>query len=126
MAQAPAELAVIQKTYDLVVWGSRHVARFPRVHRFTVGDRLQRQLELILDRLLRAKFSRDRAGLLREANLELEVLRFQFRLAKDLHCLSLDSFGHAARTVNEVGQMVGGWLKSADRTQPRPPGGESP
>ncbi len=40
MAKATAELAVITKMYDLVIWGCQHVAKFPRSHKFTVGDRL--------------------------------------------------------------------------------------
>ena len=113
MPQAPAELLVIDAAYQLLVWGSERVARFPRSHRFTVGQRLDDLMSRVLDALLRAKYTRDRAPLLCAANLDLEVLRFQFRLAKDLKCLSLQSYGHAARTVNEVGRMVGGWLRHA-------------
>jgi hypothetical protein len=126
MQTAPPELTVITMTYDLLVWTAQHVARFPRSHRFTAGDRLDRQLYLVLDTLLRAKYTRERGPLLRQVNLELEVLRFQFRLAKDLKCLSLDSYGHAARTVNEMGQMVGGWLKATAPPQERPPAPRRP
>jgi hypothetical protein len=118
MPQAPAELTVIDAAYQLVVWGSERVAKFPRGHRFTVGQRLEGLMSRVLDKLLRAKYSRDRVALLREANMDLEVLRFQFRLAKDLKCLSLASYGHAARAVNDVGRMVGGWLKHAAGPSP--------
>jgi hypothetical protein len=96
-----------------MTWTCQHTTRFARAYRFTLGDRLQRQLHGVLELPLRAKFSRQRVELPRAANLELELLRFAFRLAKDLRCLSLDSYGHAARTVNEIGQMVGGWLKAS-------------
>jgi hypothetical protein len=42
----------------------------------------------------------------------LERLWFQFRLAGDLQCLSLQSAGHAAEQLNEIGRMVGGWLNA--------------
>ncbi len=113
MAKAPAELGVIVRTYDLVLWTCKHLAGFPRSFRCTLGDRMEARLYQVLDTLLRAKFDRGRREvLLREANMELELLRFQYRMAKDLKCLSVDSYGHAARTVNEVGQMVGGWLRN--------------
>ncbi len=121
--QAPAELTVIDRTYRFLIWTAEHVARFPRGHRFTAGARLEQQLYQVLDLLLRAKYTRDRAPLLRQANLELEVLRFQFRLVKDLKCLSRDSYGYAAETLNEVGSMVGGWLKSAAARSPAAPEG---
>jgi hypothetical protein len=113
MPKAPTELAVIAQTYDLVIWSCRHIAKFARSHRFTLGDRLENRLYLLLELLLQAKYQRERAPLLRQANMELELLRFQFRLAKDLRCLSLDSYGFAARSVNEIGQMIGGWLKAS-------------
>jgi hypothetical protein len=50
--------------------------------------------------------------LLHQANLTLEILRFQMRLSKDLQCLKVESYGFAARAIDEVGKLVGGWLQS--------------
>ena len=111
MPKAGPEMVVITKVYDLVLWSCNHIARFPRSHRFTLGDRLEVRLLNVLEMLLRAKYTRNRLPILRDANLELELLRFQFRLAKDLRCLSLESYGYAARTVEEVGRVLGGWIK---------------
>ena len=107
------ELEVILRTYQLTVWSCKHVARFPHCHRFPFGDRLESRLFEIQDLLLQAKYTRDRVPLLRRVNLQLEQLRFQFRLAADLHCISLQSAGHAAEQVNEIGRMVGGWLNAS-------------
>ena len=62
MAEAPAELLVIDKTYVLVLWTANHVAKFPRTHKFTLGERLIKQVYTILEGLLRAKYTRDRAS----------------------------------------------------------------
>ncbi len=120
MADAPQDLVVIDRTYVLAVWTCEHIARFSRAHRFTLGDRLERQINRVLEGLIRARYDvRERLFLLRQVNVELELLRFQFRLAKDLRCLSLDSYGHAARVLTEVGSMVGGWVRStAGRADP--------
>jgi len=91
-----AELSVISKTYGLLLWTTHHVEGFPRSHRYSVGARLEQQVYQVLEKLVRAKFRRDRAALLAEVNLDLEVLRFQFRLASDLKCLSLKSHGFSA------------------------------
>jgi hypothetical protein len=71
------------------------------------------RLYQVLELLIRAKFSRERVALLQDGNLELELLRFQFRIAKDLKCLSLESYGYAARELNEIGKLVGGWIKAS-------------
>ena len=87
MAAREGELVVITKTYDLILWSCQHTSRFPRSHRFVLGERIERGLYDLLETLIRAKYARQRAELLGEANLRLEVLRFQMRLAKDLQCL---------------------------------------
>ena len=52
-----------------------------------------------------------------EANLKLEILRFQMRLAKDLQCLKPQSYAFAAKAIDEVGRLIGGWLRSrSDKT----------
>lgn len=108
-------LAVISRTYDLVCWSCKHITKFPRGLRCTLGDRLELRLYDVLDRLIRARYTKDRAPLLRETNLDLELLRFQYRMAMDLKCLNPHSYEYALRVVNEIGQMVGGWLKGSPR-----------
>ena len=34
------------------------------------------------------------------------------RLAKDLQCLKVESYGFAAKAIDEIGRLVGGWLRS--------------
>lgn len=115
-AMAHNELPVILKTYDMVSWSVQHTARFPRSHRFVLGERIERRLYDLLETLLEAKYTRDRQPLLRRANLTLEVLRFQMRLAHDLHCLRTNSYGFATQLLQEIGAMIGGWLKHASAT----------
>ena len=47
-----------------------------------------------------------------DANLKLEIFRFQMRLAKDLECLQVKSYAFAAKQIDEIGKLVGGWLRS--------------
>jgi hypothetical protein len=112
MRDPATELIVIDKLYELVLWSCRHIAKFPRSHRYTLGERMELRLYELLETLLRAKFSRDKQEHLRRANMDLELLRFQFRLAKDLQCLSFKAYEHGVRGINEIGQMVGGWSKN--------------
>lgn len=109
------ELTVITRTYDLILWSCHHTGKFPRNHRFVLGERIERNLYDLLETLIQAKYTRQRQPLLEKANLMLEILRFQVRLAKDLQCLKVESYGFAAKAIDEIGKLVGGWLKSSGK-----------
>jgi hypothetical protein len=104
------ELTVITKTYDLILWScNRQVSqesplRAGRTDRTEplrpAGDIDPGQIHPATSAL---------------ANLMLEILRFQMRLAKDLQCLKVESYGFAAKAIDEIGQLVGGWLKSSGK-----------
>ena len=50
------ELIIITKTYDLILWSCNHTGRFPRQHRFVLGERLERNLYDLLETLIQAKY----------------------------------------------------------------------
>lgn len=106
-------MTVITKTYDLILWSCHHTGKFPRNHRFVLGERIERNLYDLLELLLRAKYTKQRIEFLEQANLGLEILRFQMRLANDLQCLKVESYGFAAKAIDEIGKLVGGWLKNS-------------
>ena len=106
------ELKVIQDFYDFMLWLIHHTEKFPRHHRYSLGLAMENRLQRILELLLRAKFGREKHGFLNDANMELEVLRFQLRLAKDLKVLPAKSHGHAAGVMQGIGAQIGGWRSS--------------
>jgi hypothetical protein len=71
-----------------------HTEKSPCHHRYGIGVSMENRMQVILSSLLRAKHSKDKALWLIEANVELEVLRFQLRLAKDSTILPVKSHGH--------------------------------
>ena len=106
------ELKIIADFYDLMLWMIHHTEKFPRHHRYSLGVSMENRLQTILSLLLRAKYSKDKADALTQANLELEVLRFQVRLARDLKAFPISSQEHATKLMLGVGAQIGGWLKS--------------
>jgi hypothetical protein len=114
MATAATGLpVVVQKAYEFSIWLIRKVENFPRSYRFSVGDRLVQGILDLLLRLVDAAYARDKFRILSEVNAMLNRLRFLLRLAKDLNLLNVDSYGHAAERVEEIGRMVGGWRKAS-------------
>lgn len=54
------ELVVIAKTYDLILWSCKHTSKFPRNHRFVLGERIERNLYELLETLIQARYTRER------------------------------------------------------------------
>jgi hypothetical protein len=103
---------VVGKTYDFSLWLIQKVERFPRSYRFSVGDRLVSSVLDLLLRLVDAAYTREKLAILTEVNAMLNRMRYLLRLAKDLRLMSVDSYGHAAERVEEIGRMAGGWRKA--------------
>ena len=118
-----AELQVIGDFYDLTRYLVDRIGKFPRHHRHSLGTDMEHRLQAVLALLLRAKYHGPGEGkgkLLADANVELEVLRFQLRLAHDLAALPTNSHGHSIRLLEGVGSQVGGWLRATRGATPRP------
>ena len=64
--------------------------------------------------IVHANKLRQKKGKLYEIDMELEKLRFLIRLAKDLKMMSVSKYGHHCERLDEIGRLLGGWLKSAD------------
>lgn len=109
-----ADVAVIQRLYDLMLWYFQRVEKFPRSQRFVVGDRIESLLLDVLDSLIEARYAARPALALKRANLLLERLRYLTRLAMDLHLLSRRQYAFAAEGLDDVGRQVGGWLKASE------------
>lgn len=109
--------AALEKHYRFVLWLVPTVEKFPRAQKFTLGDRIQAAALDVLDGLTEANYSRDCAPALTLVNLRLERLRLLFRLSHDLRLVDPRRYEFAARAIDEIGRLVGGWLK-ASRAKP--------
>jgi len=87
--------------------------RFPLSQRFLLGDRIKRTALEVLEGLVEATYSAQSEPLLRRVNLALAKPRFLFRLARELHYLDERRYEFVARSVDEIGRLVGGWIKAS-------------
>ena len=107
------ESPVYTRTYDLLLWLLPQATRFPRLHRFGLGERLVRRALDFQEALIAAGLQQgaERRALLLQADGLLAQVRFLLRLSKDLELISLSQYEHASRLQVEVGRLLGAWLK---------------
>jgi len=97
---------------QFLFWLVPTVEKFPRAQKFVLGDRIQATALDVLEALIEATYTRDRRQHLARANLGLEKLRHFFRIAVELKHLDPRRYEHAARTLDEIGRLVGAWAKA--------------
>ncbi len=103
----------VQACHELILWMIPQLDKFPRVRRFTLGERLESTLLLVLERLTEAAYTKQRKELLREANSKLAVARHLWRLSWELRLLPDKSYHHGAGLLVDLGRQVGGWHKAS-------------
>jgi hypothetical protein len=104
--------AAIEAHYQFLAWLLPTIEKFPKSQKFTLGDRIENIALDVLERLIEATYTKERTQHLRAANLGIEKLRFLLRLAADLRLLDKRRYEHAARTLDETGRLIGGWIKA--------------
>jgi hypothetical protein len=105
------DLPVFVKWLDFLEWLLPTTEKFPKKARFNFSLRIDNIALDVVEDLIEARYSRDKAAILKRANLRLEKLRVLLRLSYKMKYLSHAAYEYAARHINEVGRMIGGWRK---------------
>ncbi len=109
------QLVIFEKTYQLILWLYPAVRKFPKAQRFVLGQQIENTALEILRGIIRANTEREKLPHLKRVSVDLDTLRILLRLSKDLEFLSVRQYGFAAERVNEVGKLLGGWMRSSAR-----------
>ena len=76
----------IHDCHALLLWIIPQLDKFPRLRRYTLGERIETLLLQVLERLLEAAYSsgRDKTRALQRASQQLNVVRHLWRLSHEL------------------------------------------
>jgi hypothetical protein len=101
---------------DLTGWTLDRTASLPKSHRFTFGERVDCLTLDCLELVIEAVYSPPnmKGPLLRRVNLNLEKLRVFWRLVCDRGWISQQQLLFVSQKVDEIGRMIGGWIKQAE------------
>jgi hypothetical protein len=105
---------ILNKTYSWVKEVVLLVNGFPRDQRFILGTKMENMALELLELMIDAYYGpRDkRKEKLAAMNVELEKLRFLIRMGHELNYYPLKKYGQMSESLQEIGRMLGAWLKS--------------
>lgn len=114
-----ASIPVVQrKAYLLFVELDSRITHYPVNARAMLGRRILDSCLDLLEALNSSSFqhrgSPAQLNGLKKANELAALLRLLLRASRDRRYLSENAYEHLIRKIDEIGRMVGGWLRNLD------------
>lgn len=106
------DLKILQKTQDMIEYGYVALRQYPKSERHTLAAETKRSMYELLRLIIRANKRYYKKTTLQDIDIELDNLRYLLRLANNLGFLPFKKYENWSRGVNEIGKMLGGWLKA--------------
>jgi|SRR5579884_3869362 len=109
-----ATLPIIEKTYQVYKQLVALNTKIEKVQRYGLGTGTEQSVLNLLDMLFTAQHApkSHKAAYLLKAQAQLDTLRLKFRLYLELKLANETKIFQAQADLQEIGRMLGGWLKS--------------
>jgi len=107
------ESPIFTRTFDLLMWLLPALQKFPKDQRFMLTARIHAAAFNFYEAIVAASLSKNKSRHLEHADSELQKLRLYLRLSQRLQFLSNSQYRHVFTLVEEIGRLLGGWMKKA-------------
>ncbi|WP_337998930.1 diversity-generating retroelement protein Avd [Desulforamulus reducens] len=101
-----------QKVEDMIVYGYTALRQFPKSEKHTLAADIKQSMYRLLSLVITTNKKYYKKTTMQELDVELDFLRSLVRLSMQLKFLPFKKYELWAGMLNEIGRMIGGWLKS--------------
>ena len=105
-------LHILTKLESLEAYTRIGIRQFPKYEKFLLSAEIRQQLFAIRKNTIRAAKKYAKKTTLTDLDIDIEMLRSDIRIAYRLKYIDEHKLGVWMEKVDEIGRMVGGWLKS--------------
>lgn len=106
------EFKIQQKVYDMIQYGNLCLIQFPKSEKFVMAAEIRKSMYCILSLVVRANKKYYKKTTIQDLDIELEILKNFVRLSFDLKYINIKKYEFWSRQLDEIGKMIGGWIKS--------------
>ena len=108
------DIPIFKKTYELYKTFYGYRDGIPKQDRHTIWQRCDGIILDILENILLASqtYKMEKMPMLEKASLKLNFLRVFLRLMKEVKTIDNKKYATLQESIDEVGRMLGGWIKS--------------
>lgn len=115
------DIPLFHKTYELYKVLHSYHERISKSQRYTLWQKCENTALVLLETILQAGYSKteEKTELLYIISSKVDLLKVLIRLAKETRTLNPKQYLEVQTILQEIGKMVGGWLKSVAHAQPQ-------
>jgi hypothetical protein len=110
--QATEDLKIKQKIEDMMAYAYPALAQFPKAEKHALAAEIKASIRRLLQLTIICNKKYFKKTTLQDLDVELDILRSYVRLAFNLHFLPPKKYEYWSRLNDEIGRMIGGWIKS--------------
>jgi hypothetical protein len=106
------ELKVRQKIEDMMVYAYQALNQYPKSEKHCLVAETKASMFQLLELVIICNKKYYKKNTLQELDVELDVLRSYVRLGFNLYYLPPKKYEIWSKLNDEIGRMIGGWIKS--------------
>jgi hypothetical protein len=106
------DLLIRHRVEAMIEYGHCALRQFPKSERHVLSAEIRHSMWALLRLVIVCNKRHFKKTTLQELDAELDLLRAQVRLAQTLGYLDFRRYERWATLNDEIGRMVGGWIKS--------------
>jgi hypothetical protein len=112
-----SDIPIFHQTYALYKLIDACYLRIPKTKRYTLWNRCEKSVLVVLEGIIAAGhyFGAKQLEILQTMSIELDMLKVFVRLAKETRCIDSKQYLEIETRIQEIGKMLGGWIKFASR-----------
>ncbi|GAB6170799.1 hypothetical protein JCM15765_02770 [Paradesulfitobacterium aromaticivorans] len=111
------ELLLKEKCKDMMRYGYQALKDIPKDYRYTLGADLRTSMTNLLQLIIRASKRYYKKTTLEDMDIELDTIRILIRVAFENHAVTIKEYENWSILLDELGRMIGGWLRSVKQGQ---------
>ena len=96
------DLQVYKDVYRLTMLLFQYTKDFPKEYKYSLGEDIRRDSIILVRSIYRANTASDKTPELASFMDEFEVLKFELRLIKDLHLISIGKYSEISRITDGI------------------------
>ncbi|PJE69494.1 MAG: hypothetical protein COU98_01780 [Candidatus Staskawiczbacteria bacterium CG10_big_fil_rev_8_21_14_0_10_38_10] len=107
-------LSIIQKLTQVYKLWHEYLPNFAKDSRYTLGSKVDSLFLGVIEEIIKASSSdkTEKLIFLKIASVKLDLLKFFLQISWEIKSLGNKKYILLSEKINEIGKMLGGWIKS--------------